>query len=136
MSNKKTVTAAQRECIRSLRKELASNGYFILPVARRFRKHKSDFVAVPKKNPREMVLVQPGGKGNIITHPFASFRLDSPARIAVQRVQRYCKTPIRSGFQLLSTRKSLRPEHLLTEQGHKDLKILLGIDLYEKTRSD
>lgn len=83
-------TPAQRTAMEKLRKRLGERGYVILPVARWYRRHYLDFLALPKLVPREFVLVRPSRNGTVSVRPFASPQLYGPLQAMLQTMQHSC----------------------------------------------
>ncbi len=118
-----------------VRKELGASGYLICPVARRYRLNRTQFIAFPKENVQELVMVQITAKDCILVRPFCSKKLDTKVVKALVHARKKSPVPVLQGTQLLAKRKNVRVEHLLSPFGVKEIKVLLGIDLYEKSRS-
>lgn len=57
--------ASQRKTLHAVRLLLAEKGFQIYPVATWFRRSSRDFVAVPKENPQQLLLVRPGQRRTI-----------------------------------------------------------------------
>ena len=68
-------TKAQRETLVKLRSRLGELGYHIFPVAKKFRRHPRDFLAVPKGGtnigePDNFLRVHPRRDGAVSIQPF------------------------------------------------------------------
>jgi hypothetical protein len=73
-------TLAQRETIALLKTQLAERGHFIFPVAPWYRRHRMDFVAVPKQFPQQLLVVRPMRDGSVSVRPFCAPVLYSSLR--------------------------------------------------------
>lgn len=71
---------ATRTTISDLRRHFGEANYFIFPVAPWYRRHKLDFLAVPKSDPTRLILVRPTRNGNISLRPFCSVTLYGEVR--------------------------------------------------------
>jgi hypothetical protein len=61
---------AQQKMLECVRIELAGEGYLIFPVAKAYRYHRLDFVAVLKVLPNNFLVVRPTPGGRISFTPF------------------------------------------------------------------
>ena len=57
------VSSAHAQRIGDIRTFLAEQGYKIFPVAKWFRRHTLDFIAIYSDHPRKLLLVRPAKKG-------------------------------------------------------------------------
>ena len=88
-------TKAQREAVALVRSELAQRRYYIFPVAKWYRKHQLDFLAVPRGEPQMLVLVRPLRNGSISVRPFAIPSWHESVRALLRHLQPKLKTPVR-----------------------------------------
>lgn len=66
--------AAQLQTLKILRRRLGENGYLIFAVAPWYRRHESDFVAMPKEAPRQFSVVRATATNTVVVRPFADPR--------------------------------------------------------------
>lgn len=68
-------TKAQRMALVTLKKRLAEMGYLVADVARKYRRHVSDFVIIPKGWPQQFAIVRIAPH-SIVIRPFGVKRND------------------------------------------------------------
>ena len=56
----------ERAVLAHLRKAFARKGYYIAPIAPKYRRRESDFAALPKDDPHQMVVVRQTGHGSVV----------------------------------------------------------------------
>ena len=90
MSNKRTQTytsATQRNALAEIRNTLAGEGYLRSPVVSWYKKHRNEFLMIPKDKPQEFVLVRPQRNGVIHIRPFACTFPDPKVRKLIEKLQ-------------------------------------------------
>lgn len=68
------VTRRQQRTLVYLRRLLAEEGCFIFPVAKPLRRHRKDFIALPKNSPSHFLRVRPTSSGKVIIQSFVPLR--------------------------------------------------------------
>ncbi|OIP77364.1 MAG: hypothetical protein AUK16_02070 [Parcubacteria group bacterium CG2_30_44_11] len=92
-------TEAQKNELTALRKTFGTRGYFIFPVASWYRRTEDDFLASPKLEPHQVILVRPTKTGQIEMRPYvlkASFT-HLIKEIKARQVK-YCSVRWRAGL--------------------------------------
>lgn len=111
--------------IGELRERLGESGYFIFPIARRFRTHKQDFLAMRRERPREFLIVKPKNKGFISLKPYC-LKSQHQDIAAIVDEFKAAGCLVRWLAQLSLQRSNLRLEHFLTEPGKREYARLMA----------
>lgn len=61
----------EREAMALLQIALVENHYYVADVKAMYRRDESDFAALPKDNPHEMVIIRRTGNGSVVVRPFS-----------------------------------------------------------------
>ena len=123
---KPIVTEQQKALLLDLRKRFAECGHLVLLVSRVRRRHKFDFLAVPKSNPLQFLIVEPDTRGRVRVRPFGCRTLYIEAKRAVAAARAAHKNKVRWHTQIPICKHNLRLEHYLTPTGMKELKRITG----------
>ncbi len=113
----------QEEALEALRKRLGDEGYYTFTVAKRWRRHFKDFVAVKKLSPSQFVWVTPYRHGTIGVRPFRLKCMYPEVTKALKKMHRQNRCAD-WGPQITPERKSLTVEHFLTPLGLKQFQAL------------
>lgn len=112
-------TATQRLALQQLQKRLAERGYWIFPVAREFRRHSLDFIAIPKDEPWRLLLVSSQRNGSLQARPAFVSVLHRENVAFMKQLKLACKITV--------SRKQLQNVpwvSFLTTQSHKEYSAL------------
>jgi hypothetical protein len=112
--------------LEDLKSSFARREHLILRVSRYYRRHSSDFLAVPKDNPRQFVLVQPTLRGQVEVRPFGCDKLYSVAKQVVKHARNAHNRKVFWGDQITPSRKNLRLKHFLTPGSEEELERIIG----------
>jgi hypothetical protein len=121
-------TPQQRAALSLLKSRFAELGYEIFPVARWYRKHHLDFIAMPKTMPQFFVFAHPLRNGSISVRPFCRSMSDTALRRVLSQLKVDC--PIRWKNQQLRLART-QPDWwhaYLTPQAEKEYMRLKGVD--------
>lgn len=111
--------------ITELRDGLGQLSYFIFPLAKRFRKHQRDFVAVPRDNPHGFLIVKLTASREIIVQPYCIKSLYAQV-VELTEGLGVPRHRIRWLNQIPLNQKNLRLEHFLTEKAEKEYRELMA----------
>ncbi len=121
------VTKEQERAIVQLRFNLAEAGHLIFPVAPWYKRHRLDFIALPKDFMPKMTLVRPTHKGHVEVRPYAHAAQYTRVREIIEASRRHVCVPLRFNKRQLPFGKD-RTERWLSYLEHQhleELKVLI-----------
>lgn len=114
--------------ITRLRGLFAESAYYILPMAKRFRFRKGDFVLVPKSRtplPTPFLVVRMSSRGAITVRPYGIANVHQVVQDIIERARNQHRIPVTWNPRMLwPQRKNLRLEHVLAPEGLTELRRL------------
>lgn len=116
-------TIDQFNALALLRARIGELGYLIVPVAPKYRRHKTDFVAIPKDDPHFFAIVRAAAK-RIVIRPFGGTR--GELHNMIPYVRKSAKVPIYRAFPRPMDPKNDTPWRDYSDPSAHDELVVLG----------
>jgi hypothetical protein len=119
----------QQAMIADLKRRFGEIGHLIVPVSTLRRDHAYDFLAVPKDNPHQFLIVQPRHRGRVRVRPFCCETLYVKEKKVVAQARKAHSRKIVWYGQIPLQELKLGLQHYVTPQGVKEIKRIIGLKL-------
>jgi len=113
---------AKSSNIARIRIAFAEKGYYITPVAKRFRRHAHAFVAIPKDAPTQLLVVSPISGNRLCAEPYSSLTLYTSARDIIKKAGVENLVWKR---QIPPSRRNLQWQHFIPPDNIQELELLM-----------